>query len=71
MLVDGIRYDISPKKGSPQNWLNVMEQAQSLGFNKSTALVALDLRKFKEFFAPTILANFNKLLIFKGPVIPT
>ena len=43
----------------------------SLGFNKSTALVAFDLRKLREFFAPTILANLSKLLIFKGPVIPT
>ena len=43
----------------------------SLGFNKSTALVTLDLRKLIEFLAPTIFANFNKLLIFRGPVIPT
>ena len=43
----------------------------SLGFNKSTALVTLDLRKLIEFFAPTIFANFNKLLNFRGPVIPT
>ena len=43
----------------------------SLGFNKSTAFVAFDFRKFNEFFAPTMLANFNKLLIFNGPVIPT
>ena len=31
----------------------------------------IDKLKFKEIFAPTIFANFNKLLIFKGPVIPT
>jgi hypothetical protein len=43
----------------------------SLGFIKSNALLKLDLRKFKEFFAPTILANFIKLVIFSGPVIPT
>ena len=43
----------------------------SLGFNISKALVTLDLRKLIEFFAPTIFANFNRLLIFKGPVIPT
>ena len=42
----------------------------SLGFIKSNALLKLDLRKFKEFFAPTILANFIKLVIFSGPVIP-
>ena len=42
----------------------------SLGFNKSTALVTLDLRKLIEFLAPTIFANFSKLLIFRGPVIP-
>ncbi len=39
MLVDGIRSDISPKKGSPQNWLNVMEQAQSLGLTTSATNV--------------------------------
>ena len=33
----------------------------SLGFNKSNALLKLDLRKLIEFFAPTILANFIKL----------
>jgi hypothetical protein len=43
----------------------------SLGFNKSNALLKLDLRKFKEFFAPTIFANLIKLDIFRGPVIPT
>ena len=43
----------------------------SLGFNKSNAFVKLDLRKFKEFFAQTILANLIKLDIFSGPVIPT
>ena len=43
----------------------------SLGFNKSRALPKFDLRKFKEFFAPTILANYIKLVIFIGPVIPT
>ena len=31
----------------------------------------IDLRKFMEFFAPTILANLIKLVIFSGPVIPT
>ena len=31
----------------------------------------LGLRKLIEFLAPTIFANFIKLLIFKGPVIPT
>ena len=36
----------------------------SLGFNKSTALVTLDLRKLIEFFAPTIFANFNKTTYF-------
>jgi len=42
-----------------------------LGFNKSKALVALVLRKFIEFFAPTMLANFSKLLIYKVPVNKT
>ena len=31
MLVEDVRNDISPKKGSPQNWLNVMSEAQELG----------------------------------------
>ena len=41
------------------------------GLNKSRAFVALDLMKLIEFFAPTIFANFIKLEIFRGPVIPT
>ena len=43
----------------------------SLGLIKSNALLKLDLRKFKEFFAPTILANLIRLVILSGPVIPT
>ena len=39
--------------------------------NKSNALDAFDLRKLIEFFAPTIFANFIRLVIFNGPVIPT
>ena len=39
MLVDGIRSDISPKKGSPENWLSVMEEAQSLGLTTSATNV--------------------------------
>ena len=34
-------------------------------------LLKLDLRKVTEFFPPTIIANFIKLDIFRGPVIPT
>ena len=29
MLVDDVRKDISPKKGSPDNWLRVVQEAQS------------------------------------------
>ena len=39
MLVDEIRNDISPKKGSPDNWLNVMQTAQSLGMTTSATNV--------------------------------
>ena len=30
MLVENVRKDVSPKKGHPDNWLRVMEEAQSL-----------------------------------------
>ena len=43
----------------------------SLGFIKSNALLKLDLRKLREFYEKTILANLIKLVIFSGPVIPT
>ena len=43
----------------------------SIGFIKSKALLKLDLRKFKVFFAQTILANLIKLVIYSGQVIPT
>lgn len=39
MLVDEIRTDVSPKKGSPSNWLKVMEEAQSLGLITSATNV--------------------------------
>lgn len=39
MLVDDVRQDISPKKGSPQNWLRVMGEAQSLGLTTSATNV--------------------------------
>ena len=39
MLVDEVRTDISPKKGSPDNWLKVMEEAQSLGLTTSATNV--------------------------------
>ena len=39
MLVDEIRTDISPKKGSPDNWINVMKTAQSLGMTTSATNV--------------------------------
>ncbi len=39
MLVDAVRNDVSPKKGSPQNWLRVMEEAQSLDLTTSATNV--------------------------------
>jgi len=39
MLVDDIRSDISPKKGAPENWLKVMEEAQSIGLTTSATNV--------------------------------
>ena len=39
MLVDEIRLDVSPKKGSSDNWLRVMEEAQELGLTTSATNV--------------------------------
>lgn len=39
MLVDEVRNDVSPKKGSPDNWLRVMSEAQSLGLITSATNV--------------------------------
>ena len=39
ILVDEVRKDISPKKGSPANWLKVMSEAQSLGLITSATNV--------------------------------
>ena len=39
MLVEGVRKDVSPKKGSPENWLRVMEEAQSLRLTTSATNV--------------------------------
>ena len=39
MLVDDVRLDISPKKGSADNWLRVMQEAQSLGLTTSATNV--------------------------------
>ena len=39
MLVDDVRKDVSPKKGSPLNWLRVMSEAQSLGMTTSATNV--------------------------------
>ena len=39
MLVESVRTDVSPKKGSPENWLNVMQEAQSLGLVTSATNV--------------------------------
>lgn len=39
MLVDDVRLDISPKKGGSENWLRIMEEAQSLGLVTSATNV--------------------------------
>ena len=39
MLVEEVRNDISPKKGNPDNWLRVMQEAQSLGLTTSATNV--------------------------------
>lgn len=39
MLVDEVRLDVSPKKGSAENWLRVMEEAQQLGLSTSATNV--------------------------------
>ena len=39
MLVDEVRSDISPIKGSSQNWLRVMGEAQSIGLTTSATNV--------------------------------
>ncbi len=39
MLVDDVRLDISPKKGSAENWLRVMQEAQSIGLTTSATNV--------------------------------
>ena len=39
MLVEEVRNDVSPKKGSPDNWLRVMSEAQSLGLITSATNV--------------------------------
>ena len=39
MLVESVRKDVSPKKGSPDNWLRVMQEAQSLGLITSATNV--------------------------------
>lgn len=39
MLVDDVRLDISPKKGSAENWLRVMSEAQELGLTTSATNV--------------------------------
>jgi len=39
MLVESVRKDVSPKKGLPENWLKVMQEAQSLGLTTSATNV--------------------------------
>ena len=39
ILVESVRTDVSPKKGHPDNWLNVMREAQSLGLITSATNV--------------------------------
>ena len=62
MLVEEVRSDVSPKKGSPKNWLKVMGEAQSLGLitsatnvigfgetNKQRILHLDELRKLQDY----------------------
>ena len=51
MLVDRIGKDVSPKKGSPDNWLRVMSEAQSIGLTTS----ATNVFGFGETFEDRIL----------------
>jgi len=39
MLVESVRKDVSPKKGSPDDWLSIMSEAQSLGLLTSATNV--------------------------------
>ena len=39
MLVDSVRMDISPKKGSADNWIRVMREAQDIGLTTSATNV--------------------------------
>ncbi len=39
MLVDSVRMDISPKKGSAHNWIRVMREAQDIGLTTSATNV--------------------------------
>ena len=39
MLVDTVRLDVSPKKGSSNNWIRVMREAQELGLTTSATNV--------------------------------
>lgn len=39
MLVETVRTDVSPKKGHPDNWLRVMEEAQCMGLTTSATNV--------------------------------
>ncbi|MDP6334234.1 MAG: CofH family radical SAM protein [Candidatus Poseidoniaceae archaeon] len=39
MLVENVRSDISPKKGTPENWLSIMDEAQSIGLTTSATNV--------------------------------
>ena len=39
MLVDSVRMDISPKKGSADNWIRVMSEAQEIGLTTSATNV--------------------------------
>lgn len=39
MLVDEVRLDVSPKKGSADNWLRVMQEAQEVGLTTSATNV--------------------------------
>ena len=65
MLVDEVRSDISPIKGSSQNWLNVMEEAQSIGLTTS----ATNVIGFGETLQQRIL-HLRRLEIYRTKLLP-
>ena len=69
LLVDEIRLGVSPKKGSSENWLRVMSEAQSIGlvtsatnvfgFGESRAQRVAHLGKIRDLQARTLSKGLN------------